>query len=450
MNQKYVKKLYVIVLALALAAGSLQTAPLSAAQAAAESSYRLWNENEVYQGGDIVSYQGNLYQAKWWTQGDVPGAGGEWGVWTFIGVDTGNPTDPTDPTNPGDVIVGELTDQQINEIWGGIHPNFSPEAAQQRLEKYLSENSYEELFPRRFGSPGWYATNPSPMPGFVNEDYYSYHSLKEAINEVANLKIKVDYREGVTYTSRTTVLNKTTKVATLVSVGPDFNASWNLSKPISSKIVDFGTFLAEGSENDKKREIAAFLANIAHETSGGWATAPGGMYAWGLYFNEEVGHINSNSVGYVDSMNAEFPPVPGKSYHGRGPIQLSWNYNYGLFSGIIYQDKNILLNNPDLVEQDGKLGFMTALLFWMTPQSPKPSCHDIIVGNWSPTQEDLNEGRIPCFGLTIVVINGGYEANKDESDYRVGRRAGHYRDITSKNGADISGEKLDTLGMLNW
>lgn len=23
------------------------------------------------------------------------------------------------------------------------------------------------------------------------------------------------------------------------------------------------------------------------------------------------------------------PCVPGKSYHGRGPMQLSWNYNYG-------------------------------------------------------------------------------------------------------------------------
>jgi hypothetical protein len=37
-----------------------------------------------------------------------------------------------------------------------------------------------------------------------------------------------------------------------------------------------------------KRELAAFLAQISHETTGGWPTAPDGPYAWGLCFHEEV------------------------------------------------------------------------------------------------------------------------------------------------------------------
>ncbi|XP_039824315.1 chitinase 10-like [Panicum virgatum] len=32
---------------------------------------------------------------------------------------------------------------------------------------------------------------------------------------------------------------------------------------------------------------------------------------------------------YCDSSSTEWPCFPGKSYHGRGPIQLSWNFNYG-------------------------------------------------------------------------------------------------------------------------
>ena len=51
-----------------------------------------------------------------------------------------------------------------------------------------------------------------------------------------------------------------------------------------------------------------------------------------------------------------------------GPIQLSYNYNYGLFSKMYLGDKMILLNDPDRVKKDGELAFVSALWFWMTPQ----------------------------------------------------------------------------------
>ena len=40
-------------------------------------------------------------------------------------------------------------------------------------------------------------------------------------------------------------------------------------------------------------------------------------------------------------------------------------------------------------------------------QSPKPSCHDALVGNWVPTEKDLKCGRKPGFGVTINIVNGG-------------------------------------------
>ncbi len=169
----------------------------------------------------------------------------------------------------------------------------------------------------------------------------------------------------------------------------------------------FPDFLSEGDEQKQKRELSAFLANIAQETSGGWADAPGGYFKWGLYFLEE--NNSTNRSIYSDSTKVNYPPVAGKLYYGRGPKQLSWNYNYGQFSEAWFGSKDMLLQHPDLLSKDPVLSFASAIWFWMTPQYPKPSCHDIMVGKWIPTKDDIQKGRVPGFGATVNVINGGIE-----------------------------------------
>jgi chitinase len=42
-----------------------------------------WNSSVAYTGGQRVSYNGVTYEAKWWTQGDIPG-GAEWGPWKLV------------------------------------------------------------------------------------------------------------------------------------------------------------------------------------------------------------------------------------------------------------------------------------------------------------------------------------------------------------------------------
>ncbi|HET7733978.1 MAG TPA: chitinase, partial [Paludibacter sp.] len=68
------------------------------------------------------------------------------------------------------------------------------------------------------------------------------------------------------------------------------------SKKAASDFYSFSAFVTaaglfpeflSGNAITQKRELAAFLANIAQETSGGWAEAPGGYFVWGLYFVEE-------------------------------------------------------------------------------------------------------------------------------------------------------------------
>ena len=80
-------------------------------------------------------------------------------------------------------------------------------------------------------------------------------------------------------------------------------------------------------------------------------------------------------------------------YYGRGPIQLSWNYNYGAAGEELGYD---LLNNPDLVAQDPEIAWATGLWYWMT--RGRTTCHDAITGGSG-------------FGMTIDIINGGQECN---------------------------------------
>lgn len=331
----------------------------------------------------------------------------------------------------GEVVV--LTDAQIEKDWGGLNPATMPDAVIHRVSDLISQVGYDELFPRRYGVAGW-----SDISGTNGEkDYYSYDNLQAALTELSRLKLKI-YTQG--YTQKIVRLDKITKEEVILKQDPDFGATWVLDKPLTVSVVDYGNFLNEGSEEVKKRELAAFFANISHETTGGWDDAPGGRFQWGLYYKQETNH-DDNSVGGYISGSTDYPANKNESYHGRGPIQLSYDYNYGYMSQIIYNDKMVLLNDPDRVANDGKLGYMTGIWFWMTPQAPKPSCHDVMVGNWVPNEADIKANRLPGFGTTINVINGGLEAGKP-NDHRVLDRIGFFERYTSFFGI-TTGDNVD-------
>jgi chitinase len=40
-----------------------------------------WDAPTAYGGGSVVSHEGHVWKAQWWTKGEEPGATGEWGVW---------------------------------------------------------------------------------------------------------------------------------------------------------------------------------------------------------------------------------------------------------------------------------------------------------------------------------------------------------------------------------
>nr|AAD34596.1 endochitinase precursor [Humulus lupulus] len=179
----------------------------------------------------------------------------------------------------------------------------------------------------------------------------------------------------------------------------------------------FNGFGTTGDDATRKREIAAFFGQTSHETTGGWGDAPDGPYAWGYCFvSEKDQKVNCDPN--------RGPCAPGKSYYGRGPIQLTHNYNYNLAGQALRVD---LLNDPDRVATDAVVSFKTAIWFWMTPQANKPSSHDVIIGRWSPSQADLSARRAPAgYGVITNIINGGVECGKGPVD-TVKSRIGFYQ-----------------------
>ncbi|WGK69289.1 chitinase [Candidatus Haliotispira prima] len=251
----------------------------------------------------------------------------------------------------------------------------------------------------------------------------------------------------------------------------------------------FPKFLGEGTTEDKYRELAAFLGNKSHETGDGWADLGSDRWKYGLVWIVELDALSNAGLSrqptdrdvlyrayfpHYEVAHNSYSPVKGKSYHGRGPVQLSWNYNYGMMSENMFGDPSILLENPDLVAREGLLGFASAIWFWMQPQRPKPSAHDVMVGNvklttpyTAPTDGDkgtarrhlstsaghdaagnpvsYKDWRIPRgveigFGLTINIINGGLESNVP-TDNRQARRIvffSRYLDYFGRNKLGLS------------
>jgi hypothetical protein len=253
--------------------------------------------------------------------------------------------------------------------------------------------------------------------------FYSYQAFVKAVKQLGNIKIKITRRAVSVYQIIRT--DKVTGKSTTVRQDADWNEEWAKQKPDSSFVVDFGNFCNASDALTDKKELAAFFAHIAHETRHG----ENGRYNDGLMLIRE----NNTTNAYI-AENDEYPPVAGKKYYGRGPMQLSYNGNYGYASDCILGDDQILLKNPDLVETDPVIAFETAIYFWMTPQTHKPSAHDVMIGKWQPKATDKAKGRAPGFGMTINIINGEVECNKGDDMYNMKDRIGYYQYFLAKLG----------------
>nr|ACG30316.1 hypothetical protein [Zea mays] len=94
---------------------------------------------------------------------------------------------------------------------------------------------------------------------------------------------------------------------------------------------------------------------------------------------------------------------------------------------------------PGVLGRGGLL--QTAIWFWMTAQSPKPSCHDVILGNWTPSSADAAAGRVPGYGAITNIINGAKDCGVGQNAANVDR-IGYYKRYCDMLGVGY-GDNLD-------
>ena len=280
----------------------------------------------------------------------------------------------------------------------------------------------------------------------------TYDANKNVANLPLNVKRVIKVFDENEFDELTPVRNnKYTYVGFLTAVHkyPRFCAEKNDIDPVlKSKSLD----------DVCKAEISTMFAHFAQEVGGHYQTGgdrasvaaerynitlnnpdaiwPQEQWKQGLFFLIEIAYSNGDSIGYrqCDDLingNIGFPCFDGKSYHGRGAKQLSWNYNYGPFSRAMYgpDQAEVLLQDPDRVAKEGWLALASGMHFYMTPRSPKPSIHDTVVGRWLPSDTDKQEGREKGFGVTINIINGGLECNKGTSVATAANRESYFQGI---------------------
>ncbi|WP_443047622.1 glycoside hydrolase family 19 protein [Streptomyces sp. NBC_00354] len=161
---------------------------------------------------------------------------------------------------------------------------------------------------------------------------------------------------------------------------PNRNSFYTYNGLVSA-LSAYPAFANTGDDTVKRREAAAFLANVSHET--------GGL----VYIVEQN---TANYPHYCDASQPYGCPAGQAAYYGRGPIQLSWNFNYKAAGDALGIN---LLANPYLVEQDPAIAMKTALWYWNTQNGP---------GTMTAHAAMVNGAG---FGETIRSINGSLECN---------------------------------------
>lgn len=117
------------------------------------------------------------------------------------------------------------------------------------------------------------------------------------------------------------------------------------------------------------------------------------------------------------------------SYGGRGVKQLTYPTNYSNMSLLLHQDLRFLAY-PELLEEPGILGFLSAISYAIIPKDGNPSMAEVMDGTFHRKMEALaNDPTVSSstdfqtfqstydleFPLTVLLVNGGPECDQNTS-----------------------------------
>ncbi|MGW0480397.1 glycoside hydrolase family 19 protein [Nonomuraea sp. NPDC003214] len=348
--------------AAAVVGGLAFVLPLSSASAAACAA--AWSAGAVYTGGMTASHNGRNWSARWWTQNETPGSSQ---VWADQGAcDGGGTTPPGSCDHPNWVAgtfyaAGSIVRYTDGRYYRAEHdnPGYDPVVSTWYWEPYTCGGSTPTPTPT--STP----TDPPDPSGFVVSQ------------------------------------------AQFNQMFPNRNSFYTYSG-LTAALSAYPGFAKTGSETVRKQEAAAFLANVSHETGG---------------LVHIVEQNPANYPHYCDSSQPYGCPAGQAAYYGRGPIQLSWNFNYKAAGDALGID---LLRNPWLVQNDAAVAWKTALWYWNTQNGP---------GTMTPHNAMVNGHG---FGETIRSINGALECG-GRNPAQVQSRVNNYQRFTQILGTTTGG-----------
>ncbi|HEY4093061.1 MAG TPA: glycoside hydrolase family 19 protein [Luteibacter sp.] len=396
------------------------------ALATAPSAHALdYNPTHAYPAGCVVSWKNEVFKARWWTgpghtPAEVDHADDPWDTsWERVaqGTPTGCsgeqpiPPDPGqgDPGNPRDVLLSKLLADE--QALAAAFPMMGPVRESIRT---LDNAAVEAVQPGREQNPA-NVRRVEDMVDAVKFDYlfplrapeYSYEGFLKAV-----AKFPAVCGEVATPNEPETVCRKT---------------------------------------------LATMFAHFAQETGAHESWRPEPEYRQGLFYVREMGMVEQSDsynggCGDVNWATEAWPCgkwADGrfKSYFGRGAKQLSYHFNYGPFSDAMFGDVKVLLDAPERVA-DTWLNLASATFFYVYPQPPKPSMLHIIDGTWQPNAADIADGRLPGFGVTTMVINGGVECGGTGPEHAASaNRISYYRGFAATLGVPV--DESEKLGCRN-
>ncbi|WP_323938749.1 glycoside hydrolase family 19 protein [Aeromonas hydrophila] len=381
--------------------------------------------NQGYGGGSQVSFNGQIYEAKWYANpGQSPGVqvANEWdSPWALLGAGEATP--------PGD---GE----------GIAPPAQGGSGAADGSTVYLSQSELDAKEHALTDFPAMTAVKAS----IATRD----NAVVEAVAPSLPLNpANVKRVEGLLSESQ-------------------FNFLFPLRAPeytyrgFLQAVAKFPAFCGDYSDGRNaeaicRKSLATMFAHFAQETGGHESWRPEPEWRQGLVWVREMGWTEQMRGGY----NAECRPDVWqgqqwpcgkfdngefKSYFGRGAKQLSYNYNYGPFSEAMFGTVRTLLDNPEKVA-DTWLNLASAVFFFVYPQPPKPSMLHVIDGTWQPNAHDRQSGLVPGFGVTTQIINGGVECGGAAEHAQSQNRITYYQAQAQYLGVPVPADEV--LGCKN-
>ena len=174
---------------------------------------------------------------------------------------------------------------------------------------------------------------------------------------------------------------------------------------LKAALSAYPAFANTGSDTVKKQEAAAFLANVSHETGG---------------LVHIVEQNTANYPHYCDWGQPYGCPAGQAAYYGRGPIQLSWNFNYKAAGDALGID---LLEQPLARAERRRRGLEDRPL--VLEHAERPRHHD--------RHNAMVNGA--GFGQTIRSINGSLECD-GKNPAQVQSRVNNYQRFTQILGVD--------------